>query len=248
MEEKEWDKIAKHYHSEIVSPFYKQKNNKIIAEIKNIKNKKEKTAAEFGCGFFYLGKSLKHFKKIHASDFSKEMLKIARQKNKFIKNITFKKEDIRKIKYKNKFDIIISINSILMPSIKDIKRSFSNIYRSLKNKGKLILILPSIESALYHNFLLLNKELKNKTEKKAIESAKTKAENKKYDYFLGIYSEEKERQKFYYRHEIRYILKKTGFKKRNIKKFKYPWGNDISDFQDFPKEDKLWDWFITAEK
>jgi trans-aconitate methyltransferase len=247
MEAKEWDELAERYHDEVISPFYGKVKNPIYDELASIKNKNKKSIAEFGCGLLYLHKELSCFKEVHASDFSQKMVDIAALKAGKYKNISIKKEDLRNINHKNKFDVVISVNAVIMPSLNDIKKCFKNIHSSLKSKGQVFMILPSMESVLYHGMLLLNDEnLKN--ENKAVKSAKGKFEHKKYDMFLGIYNEQGDKQKFYYEHELVYLLKKAGFKDIKISKVLYPWGKDISDYKSFPKEDKLWDWFVSARK
>ncbi|MFH1439311.1 MAG: class I SAM-dependent methyltransferase [Candidatus Woesearchaeota archaeon] len=265
MEEKDWDQLAERYHDEVVSPFFGDVDNPLLDEIKKIEDKKEKTVAEFGCGLFYLGEILsKQFKEVHASDFSQGMVDKAIERNKELinnkdnksGNITIKQEDLTKIKYKNKFDVIISVNSIIMPSFRKIRKAFDNIYRALKQDGTCFFIIPSMESVLHHGNLILHQQLDKHGEKEHIAKriAKIKAEKKKYDFFFGYYKDGKDKQKFYYKHEIRYLLKKAGFDtskeggKITINKVEYPWGKDISDYEDFPDENKLWDWFIRVEK
>ncbi|MBD3164631.1 methyltransferase domain-containing protein [Candidatus Woesearchaeota archaeon] len=249
MDDKQWNSLAENYHEEIVSPFFRDVENPLFAEIRRIKNSKDKKAAEFGCGLLYLGNLLSgSFRAVHASDFSENMVRKARQRNKQLKNITIKKEDLRNISYKGEFDVAISCNSIIMPSFRDNLKAFCNINNALKKNGVCFLILPSMESVLYHGMLLLHSELIGKETKKARKKAKRKFENSCYDFFLGHYHDGDQTQKFYYLHEIEYMLKKAGFRKIEVKKVKYPWGKDISDYEDFPKEKKMWDWFVSARK
>lgn len=248
MDSKQWDSLANQYHEEVISPFYGNVENPLFDELKKIKNKNKKKVAEFGCGLFYLGKELcSSFKKVHASDFSSEMVSLAKKRNKF-DNLVVKKEDITKLKYKGEFDVIVTVNSMIMPSHKEINSAFSNLYCALKKDGDCFMVLPSMESVLYHGLLLLNDEIKNKEESVAKVAAKKKFENNKYDFFLGHYKDGKEKQKFYYKHEVEFLLKKAGFRNIVVKKVLYPWGSDISDYEDFPSEDRLWDWFVKAKK
>ena len=248
MNSKQWDRLADCYHDEVISPFYGEINTPLFDELKKIKSKKSKNVAEFGCGLFYLGEKLcSSFKSVHASDFSPKMVELAKKRNKY-SNLTIKKEDITKLRYKNKFDVVISVNSMIMPSHKDIGKAFGNIYNAMKKNGQCFLILPSMESVLYHGLLLLNDEIKIKEESAAKKATKKKFENDKYDFFLGHYEDGLDKQKFYYMHEIEYLMKKSGFKDIKIEKVKYPWGNDISDYEDFPDEEELWDWFVSANK
>jgi hypothetical protein len=52
MDECQWNEHAGSYHEEILSPFHKDVHNPVRKALRKIKNKKEKTAAEFGCGLF----------------------------------------------------------------------------------------------------------------------------------------------------------------------------------------------------
>jgi 2-polyprenyl-3-methyl-5-hydroxy-6-metoxy-1,4-benzoquinol methylase len=247
MNEKRWDKLAEEYHKFIISPFQREVKNPLFQEIGKIKNRKEKIIADFGCGRCELGSFLiKNFKEVYAFDFSDKMIEEAK-KNKENQNIKFSKINTLEINLKNKFDIATSINSIIMPSILEIKKSLKNIHNSLKNKGKFFLIVPSMESVIYEGMLVLNRELGVKEEKE-IEKSKKICEDLKYDYFLGHYKDGKDVQKFYYLHEIFYYLSKAGFKNINIKKVEYPWKKEISDYENFPKEEPLWDWFVSCDK
>jgi SAM-dependent methyltransferase len=249
MDAKDWDKVAESYHEDIISPFYGKVDNPLFEELKKIESKGKKRVAEFGCGLFYLGKRLaKDFKNVYACDFSEKMIECARERHKGYENIEIRKEDLRKIKHTACFDTVIAVNSIIMPSAKEVKRCFSNIHKSLKKGGRCLLILPSMESVLYNGMLMLHKELKGKKESSAITAAKRRFENKKYDFFRGLYIDGRDKQKFYYEHEIRYLMKEAGFKDVEVRKVLYPWGKDVSDYEDFPKEEKLWDWFVKAKK
>lgn len=248
MNEKSWDKIAEEYHEQIISPFQKNVKNPLVGELLKIKDKKNKILGEFGCGRLELGKTLcENFKKICAYDFSQEMIRIAKEKNPY-DNLELSLEDMTKIKIFKKFDVAVSVNSILMPSIKKVRSCFKNIYNSLKNKGTLFLIVPSMESVLYGGFLVLNRESKKKEDSEAIRDTKRIVEDKKYDYFLGYYRDGKDIQKFFYKHELIYFLEKAGFKNLKIGKVEYPWKKEISDYENFPKEKPLWDWFVRCEK
>ena len=249
MEQKQWDKLAEKYHDEVISPFFGEVENPLIDELNKIKNKNNKIVAEFGCGLFYLGEKLsKMFKQVHASDFSSKMVKKAKEGNLQFTNINLVQEDIRKINYKNKFDVILSVNSLLMPSLKDISVSFQNLHNALKKNGTCFIILPSMEAVIYHGHLLLHQQLDKHDEATAKRTAKVMFELNKYDLFTGHYTDGKDKQKFYYKHGIMQFMKKAGFNEIKISKVKYPWGKEVSDYEDFPNEDKLWDWFIKAKK
>jgi len=246
MDEKQWDALAEKYDKEIVSPF-SASVNPLFEKLEQLSGK-DKAVAEFGCGFFRLNEQLsKLFKDVHASDFSSRMVETARKRSAHLKNVRIEKEDITALPYQDAFDVVISVNSLLMPSHKDRKEAFSNLFDSIKPGGSLLLILPSMEAVLYHGMLLLEQQRKRNSRNPLL-AAKRKFEIGKYDLFLGNYTVDGEVQKFYYRHEIRYLLKKAGFEEKEISKVMYSWDEDVSDYEPFPKEEPLWDWFIHASK
>ena len=248
MDEKRWDEYAEDYHTEVISPFQKDVKNPLKEELLNLTHRKNKTLAEFGCGRFELGNFLsENFGEVFAFDFSEKMVEKAKGNNHF-PNTTIEKIDTTKMNFYEKFEVAVSVNSIIMPSFNDIKKALDNIYKSLKENGTFFLIVPSMESVIYDGLLVLNRELKKSEEKKAVKDTKEIAEDKKYDYLLGYYMDTGDVQKFYYKFEIRYLLEKSGFKEINFQKVEYPWKKTISDFENFPKEKPLWDWFVKCQK
>jgi hypothetical protein len=176
------------------------------------------------------------------------MVKQAKEKAKIYPQMTVTKEDITNLPYRDAFDVVISINTIIMPGLKDVREAFHNVCASVKKGGKLLLVLPSMEAVLYHGFLLTEKELGRKPEGLAKRTAKKRFEKHKYDLFFGYYADGKDTQKFYYLHEIEYLLKKEGIKNISIARLEYPWGSASGDYDDFPKEKPIWDWFVEATK
>jgi 2-polyprenyl-3-methyl-5-hydroxy-6-metoxy-1,4-benzoquinol methylase len=121
MNKERWNTFAKEYHKFIISPFQKNVKNPLLNELKEVKNRRKKTIAEFGCGKLELGKFLsENFKQVYAFDFSRRMIEERKKQNNF-SNVYIEERDTTKLKFLEKFDVIISINSIIMPSLNDIK-------------------------------------------------------------------------------------------------------------------------------
>jgi len=250
MDKKDWDKIAEKYHKEVISPFQKGVINPLFKNLDNIKNAKEKVIADIGCGRGEILDILaSKFKKVHAIDFSSAMIKIA--ENKASKeNIKYHVRDMKDLEeFENRFDVIISVNSILMPKIKDVKKALRSINSCLKKNGKFFSIFPSMESVLYQAILIFDKETgKGVNEKTALKKARDIFEMKNYDFIKGVYNDEGLLQKFFYYFELKLRLKEAGFKNIKISKVLYPWRKDVSDFVIFPGKPRMWDFFVSAEK
>ena len=250
MKPKKWDKISENYHDIIISPFQKGVKNPLFNKIERIGGTKDKTVMDAGCGTGeLLGVLSSKFKKVYAIDFSSKMIEKAKESNKE-DNIEFSIEDLRNLsKFENTCDVIISVNSILGPKVKDTNLALRSIYTTLKENGIFFGIFPSMESIIYHGFLIFEKNLEiEKDEEKALTKAKKIMERNKYDLIKGTYTDDDGEQKFYYRFELKLRMKETGFRDIKISKVLYPWGKATGDFDDFPGKPKMWDWFVTAYK
>jgi len=243
MNPKDWDKIAKNYFAELLSPFEKDVRSDLFKDIKAIKNKQNKVVLDLGCGIGNSFSYLKEFKKVIGVDFSKEMLKIAAKRKQ--KNVELKKADIRDLRKLPKVNVILAVNSLLFSNLKDVDLTIEQIYSKLNNNGTLIGVVPSMEAFLYQLYLTTCDEMKKKKEKNARKSALKRTQAKEYNFPFGFFTH-KGRPKFYYQFEIENRLKKSGFKNIKIGKVEYPW--EIVDAPRFPKEQRFWDWYFRAEK
>ena len=199
MKPKEWDKIAKTYHENLKSPFGKVLNNPLQKAIKDIKNKDKKSVIDIGCGIGNLLPYLKGFKHITATDFSKEMLIIA--KNKYPK-IEFFEADSRNLKQFKNYDIAFAINSIIMPSIKDVDITLKQVKNTLKKQGILIAVFPAIESLLNQSMLVYERQFeKTKNESKA--KIRTKKIIGNHNFMFSIINDNG-KQKHFYKFELKH--------------------------------------------
>ena len=245
MDAKQWDAYAQNYHDYIISPLNKSVKNPLISELNKLDS--SLCVADLGTGRGDLLPNLKRFKKVYALDFSKKMIDAAK-KNKS-SNITFYQQDLRKLSELGiNFDVAIAVNSILLPDFEDVNKIFREIYVNLNDSGVFKGVFPSMEAVIYHFQLVYERELANSEDKKAIKKTKRIVERNKYDVIKGTYSDNKETQKFFYKFELEKRFKKAGFKSVVFKKVYYPWGKDSGDYDDFPGEPEMWDWYVTARK
>ena len=250
MNRRQWDSYAEDYHSFIISPFQETVSNPIFADIKK-QNTSNLVAADIGTGRGdFLPFLSSQFKKVHAIDFSQKMLDKAKKKNSKLDNVKFMQGDIRKLGELNiKPDVAVAANSILHPLVKDVEKSLKGIHDKLNENGQFLGIFPSMESVLYHFSLVYEREYKKyKNEQKALSNTKRIVERRKYNFITSVYDDDDEKQKFYYKFELRKRLKEAAFKNIRFKKVVYPWGKEVGDYEDFHNEPGMWDWYVSASK
>ena len=165
VEIKAWDKTAKNYFSEVVSPFAEGVDNPIFWYLDNkiVLDKKKMSVIDIGCGIGnFLPTLSEKFAKVVGFDFSPKMVDISKDKVKNLKNVTVLVRDARELsEFYNQFEVVVTVNSILLPNIKEIEKMFKETYNILKQGGVLLGVFPAMESFLYHALLVQEKALDN---------------------------------------------------------------------------------------
>ena len=251
MDASDWDIIAKDYYKEVISPLKDSIENPLIEEIE--KNSfEDKVVLDAGCGVGRLLPLLsKNFKEVHAKDYSKEMINQSIKNSGEFSNVNCFVGDLKKsYNEKEKYNVLISVNSILDPNVLNITKIFNVFHHSLKKGGTFYGVLPSMESYIYQGMLMLDKKMSHKKEQKEVVKKVKKALNEKnFDFTLGKIDFDGDVQKAFYRFEIIYRLKKAGFTNIQLGKVYYDWKEWREAGQTYyPKESPPWDWYVKCEK
>src|SRR3989338_4103373 len=248
-----WNKIAKSYSDNILGPFSEGISNPIFWYIDNkIENVNSKSVIDIGTG---VGNFLPHlsekFQKVVGIDISLKMIEKAKELTKDMKNIFLHVKDARDLsEFHNQFDVVIAVNSILMPNIIDINKMFKELHDVLKDDGILLGTFPTMDAVLLMGLLGMEKVIEEGGDHNlAIEKAKKIMSFEDCDFVLGTYNYDGLVQKHYYRFELKYRLKKAGFKNIKLRKIFYPW-EDYGEERllEIKNKNKPWDLFVFAKK
>lgn len=159
----DWDLVADKYHHYVLSPFavdmvIKDKTNnykrqELLNYIHKIPSKElqQMEVADFGCG---PGNLIPHIagkiNKITGIDKSKGALDIAKTiASEHEVEFIVEENDLRTLVLRNKFDLIISVNSVLPEYRSDVKKIFAKINEHLTKDGQFVAILPSFDTTDY---------------------------------------------------------------------------------------------------
>ena len=248
MDAQVWDEISNDYLAHIVSPFDHGTLNPLFDELLSVKDASNKTVADLGCGVGTLLPFLaEHFGSVVAVDFSRGMLRRARIKA-GAPNVSFHRADLSDLSaFRGAFDVAAAVNSVLAPSSRRVDRVLREIHAALKPGGVFFGVFPAMDSVLYHAMLVMEREsAEHESDRTAALHTRRVCQNGKYDFLTGIFDDGGDRQKHYYEFELRHRLRVAGFTHLRFRRVRYPWDENVSGFECFPGEPKLWDWLVCA--
>ena len=248
MDKKYWEKVALDHGNEIFDVFGNDQTGLIRSRIVQFASP-EKTALDLGCAIGrWLPVLSSSFKKVYAVDIAKKYIETARENHEHLRNIEFIRADITNKKGRMPVsDFVICINAILTSSLKKRTVFFKVLADSVKKGGDMILVVPSLESILYSEFVGKKWKLDRGRPSSSFKAAKA---SKKFQALIqGLYEIDNVPTKHYLREELIVLLTKEGFEVNEIQKVQYTWK---TEFHDAPaglsKIPSPWDWMVLCKK
>lgn len=227
---------------------------KIIGHLDKILCDSTYIVADLGCGpghiLPYLSPLCGTVMKI---DYAEEMLKVAESRNTDLTNIVYKHDDMRDLqRWYDTFDIAIATNSILPNSIDDADQMVIEIFKSLKEGGVCVAVMPSIETS---NWLARLQYKSHREDGFSEEDAKRKIylefKKKAFDGLFGFMRDGPENlvQKYFYHDDIEDMFDEAGFRILSMEKLRYSWDHSNKyGYGYFPGKKEIYDWLVIAEK
>ena len=247
MDEKYWDRMAADYDGEIFSVLASDRNEVIVSVIQQF-GSKNAAACDFGCG---TGKFLpvlaENFRTIYALDLSGELLEQARQNCRNLHNISFSKADLSKNKLKlPRVDFGLCVNVLIMSSRKVRVAVFNSIIKYLRRGAHLVLVVPSLESALLSDYRLIQWNLKQGF---SYDEAVSDLDNdSSASLRQGLVEIDGVPTKHYLREELIAFLNDKPFDIVAIEKVEYSWDTEFDSPPKWMKEPYPWDWLLVLKK
>ncbi|MHC4913113.1 MAG: class I SAM-dependent methyltransferase [Planctomycetota bacterium] len=249
MDEGYWDKIAADYDGEIFSVFGNDREEMIASKIREF-GSKEGTACDFGCG---VGKFLpimsKNFGRVYAVDLSSKLLSQARENCEKLKNISYIKEDLSKAGVKvGAVDFALSVSVAIMPST--VKRSgiFKTITKHLRKGGHLLLVVPSLESALYTDFRLVQWNMRSGWTVDEAVLELEEADEGGASLRQGLVEIEGVPTKHYLQEELLAMFEGGALEIVSVDKIEYSWKTEFDGPPRWMSEPYPWDWMVVLRK
>lgn len=242
-----WEDLAPKYNDEIFDVLQNDKQQLVKTAIEKLASP-NKTVIDAGCA---IGKWLPLlsplFKQVYALDISAKNLKIARKKNPELNNVEYIRADMSRKNHELPVcDLGICINAILTPSVKKRNRFFQSLASCIKQRGKLIMTVPSMES-----FMLTRTIQKQfKIDKKyfpVVANYKQAIRNLK-DIWWGVAEIDDVPHKHFLKEEAAIVLQQFGFAAEKFQKIEYDWSTEFYKPPAWLQQPGPWDWMIVAKR
>jgi SAM-dependent methyltransferase len=246
-----WDKIANRYESEVFDVFKNDKKELITSRILDC-GSSVKTASDIGCGIGNFIPSLSScFKEVIAIDFSPKCVARAKEACKHLDNVSYFIRDLSRPSTRlPKVDFALSVNSIITPSQTRRKRILDVVCAHLRLGAYIVLVVPSLESAMFSSFRLIEWNMRDGIAPGAaahvgFRSHKQVTAKKLHE---GIVTIDGVETKHYLREELRVLLKTRRIQVVEVQKIEYPWKTEFTSPPRWMREPYPWDWLVVGQR
>jgi SAM-dependent methyltransferase len=244
-----WSEAAEGYEEAFIDPYLPEVRNPLRRAIAELADRR-KTVADLGCGIGSLLPFLaEHFGRVIAVDFAEGMLARARERCHGRTNVAFHKGNLTNLsEWAGQVDVAVAVNSLVLPDTADLESALRAIHAGLRENGHFLGIVPAIDAVHYFTMLLLDRaRLAGMPEDKARRNAAHHAEHEYYDFAFGGFRYKGLEQHFWQPFEVRYRLRRAGFRRIRMAKVHLSW-QQFGCARDLGDEPPPWDWFFHAER
>ena len=245
-----WDTVATTFDDEIFNTLANDRNNTIRNHIDRFSSP-DLIACDFGCGVGrYLPLLSEKFRAVCAVDISRKCLEVAQRNCASLDNVTYWRLDLSSNHSKlDKFDFAICVNSLLAPSLRKRRSALETIYQHLTRDGRLLIVVPSLESALFSTSRLFEWRDRTSNGKKNGFAIKLGAKDSRgLDIARGVLNLDGLLEKHYLKEELLVALEDAGFEVDTFEKVEYSWKAMFDKPPRWMKEPYPWDWLATCRK
>ncbi len=241
--------MAKSYEEDFVDPYRAEVRGPLMETLRHLADPVHKAVADLGCGIGPLLPFLaEHFRQVFAIDFAEAMLERARERCRDLRNVEFIHRPLTNLSpLAGRVDVAVAINSLVMPSIIDLETALQQVCAILRPGGIFLGIVPAMDAVHYYTMLLVDRAL---SAGKPLEAARKSAahfnEHALYDFAFGQYRYQGIEQHFWQPFEVRYRLRRAGFRRIRLAQVLLAW-EQFTCGSDLKKYTPPWDWFFQAE-
>ena len=245
-----WSQAAATYEQDFIDPYLPGVRNPLPRALEELADPQNGKIADLGCGTGPLLPPLaKLFRRVIAVDFADAMLKRSRERCRGLANVEFLHRSLTDLApLAGRLDAAVAVNSLVLPDMGELETALRSIHAALRPGGRFLGIVPAVDSVHYYTMLLLDRARKaGMPADKARQNAAHHAEHPLYDFAFGGFRYQGNDQHFWQPFEVRYRLRRAGFRRVRLKKVELSW-SQFAGAAELKEEPPPWDWFFRAEK
>lgn len=240
-----WERLGSQFEEEVFNVHECDGQDVLQGAIDRVA-RKTKTVADLGCGTGRLLPALApRFKKVHAVDGAQSLLVQAEERCTEFSNITYLKADLaRRVALENPVDVAVSVNVLLTIDKKRRDGMFRVLRSCLKKNGVLLLVVPSMESALLTERVL--SEWHRRSRAKGPHDPESMAADKstKAQILRGEFITGGVPTQHYLREELETLVENAGFSCERTLKVQYEWQSVFPKPPRWLRAPRPWDWLV----
>ncbi len=248
MKQAYWDALSGSFDDDVFDPVSNDKHQVISSAIRQF-SKSHLTVLDIGCGN---GRNIPmlagQFKSVIGIDISPDCLKLATERCKSLGNVNFQQQDLSySARGIEKADLGLCLNVVMMPSYETRQRLLRNIMSLIRPKGRLLLLVPALESVLLtvHRLILWNLQ-EHSTYKYAAAAANDELGFSARSIRDGIVSKGGTPTKHYTKEELELLIESLGQRVCEIKKVEYAWDTEFDSPPNSMSAPYPWDWLVIS--
>jgi len=246
-----WEKLGRDYEAEVFDVLANDGGGVVASRVRASAGAR-KDAGDFGCGVGrFLPLLSECFRSVRALDFSESCLRDGQGRFRDLDNVSFKHFDLRSTARACKpLDFILSVNALLAPELADQLAMFRTLARHLKPGGRMVLVTPSLESAMLAADRMVQWNLREgmSAREAAAEAASPRRKAELDIRADGVVRIEGAATKHYRREELIDRLRDAGLRVESIDRVEYDWDTEFQSPPEWMGEPCPWDWCVCARR
>jgi SAM-dependent methyltransferase len=244
-----WSRVAASYEQEFIDPHRPDVRSPLPGALRGLAEAGAESVADLGCGTGPLLPLLARlFRHVYALDFAPGMLERARQRVAGVSHVTFLEKSLTDLDgLAGRVDVAVAVNSLVLPDVRELEEALRQVRSVLRPGGRLIGIVPAMDGVHYYTMLLVDRALATGMPAAAARrNAAEHAEHRLYDFAFGEFRYRGLEQHFWQPFEVRYRLRRAGFRRVRAAKVLLAW-EQFRCHEDLHDQPPPWDWFFEAE-
>lgn len=235
-----WDTMAARWDHEIFNTLHHDRSRVIGGEIRR-SSRRARSVADFGCGTgTYLPLLSRLFEDVQGFERSRACTALARKNLRARGNVAVHSASAASVRRRGQFDVVLCVNVAVHPSARARAGVFRSVGALLAPGGRLLLVVPSLESAA----------MVAAAEQEALQR---RAGRRTADWVAGaqpdgIVTIEGMPYKHYSKPELRIVLEGLGLAVSRIRRVEYSWRSQGVRPGPTMRHELPWDWIAVARK